>query len=457
MMGVPLPIFYLIGLVAFVAILFVGFKRPMYEVMTFSFLFIILVSGQFEMFWSSLLYPSTSSLFYAIFAFMVVAVIFDATRVVERIINLMLSVVGRFRGGAGYVSLLGSTFMASLSGTGPGNVAATGVFTIPTMKKAGYPAKLAATTEMSASMLGNIIPPSGIVLLTFGILEGISPGSISLSQWFVVAYAVGFWFFLQRWLTLWGMCKYYKVKPIANEDIPKFSKSLKIGWPALVLPALIFIPLFADAQFKDMIISRIGEDGAAAFSSSVLMFTPGLAGAYAIGIGKKAFFSGSETNIGQMITTLKGSLQKVVPIGVTIYMAYATSQVFAGMGMEQVVRDWFVSLGMTVPLMIVILPLFFMILGMVLPGSAQIAILGGAMIAAFGSLGGDPVLFAVLLPAMTGALEGMTPPLALGLFVAMGIAGSGFKETSKLALVWILLHVLLSMLLLTGLLPIVGL
>ncbi|WLR51038.1 TRAP transporter large permease subunit [Bacillus tianshenii] len=456
-MGIPLPMFYLAGLIVFVAVLFVGFKRPMYEVMSLAFFFIIIISGQFDLMWSSLLYPSTSSLFYAIFAFMVVAVLFDATKVVQRIINLMLAVVGKFRGGAGYVSLLGSTFMASLSGTGPGNVAATGVFTIPTMKKAGYPAPLAATTEMSASMLGNIIPPSGIVLLTFGILNEVQPGSITLSQWIVAAYGIGLWFFVQRWLTLWAFCKYYKVKPIAKTDIPSFQKSLRIGWPALILPALIFVPLLADAQFKDFITARIGSGGAEAFSSSVLMFTPGIAGAYAIGIGKKSFFTSSRSHLNQIVTVFKESLPKVVPIGVTIYMAYATSKVFAGMQMEQVVRDWFVSMGMTVPMMIVLLPLFFMVLGMVLPGSAQIAILGGAMIAAFGALGGDPVLFAIMLPAMTGALEGMTPPLALGLFVAMGIAGSGFKETSKLAVIWILLHVILSIILLTGLLPIFGL
>jgi len=126
MLGLPMAIWYLIFLLFFVAVLFVGFKRPIYEVMALAFVFIVVITGRFDLFWPSLLYPSTSSLFYAIFAFLVVAVIFDETKVVERIINLIMSVVGRFRGGAGYVALLASTFMASLSGSGPGNVATTG-------------------------------------------------------------------------------------------------------------------------------------------------------------------------------------------------------------------------------------------------------------------------------------------------------------------------------------------
>lgn len=456
MLGIPVPILYLAALLLFVAVLFVVFRRPMYEVMALSFVFIIVISGSYELFWESLIFPSTSSLFYAIFAFMVVAVIFDATKVVNSIIKLMLSIVGRFRGGAGYVALLGSTFMASLSGTGPGNVATTGVFTIPMMKRSNYPRALAATTEMSASMLGNIIPPSGIVILTFGILNNVYPDSISLSSWMVVAYGIGFWFFLQRWITLWALCRYYKVEPVQKEELPTFKRSLALGWPALILPALIFVPLLADSQFKDFIIGRIGEAGAGAYSSSVLMFTPALAGAYALGIGRKALPS-KRINFNNLFNMFSSSLLKVVPIGVTIYMAYAISQVFVGLQMDSVVRDWFVSFDLSVTALIIILPLFFMILGMVLPGSAQVAILGGAMIAVFGTLGGDPVILAALLPAMTGALEGMTPPLALGLYVAMGIAGSTFKETAKLAILWVILHVILSMILLTGILPILGL
>ncbi|MBX9973643.1 TRAP transporter large permease subunit [Cytobacillus firmus] len=456
MLGIPVPILYLVALLIFVAVLFIFFRRPMYEIMTLAFIFTVVISGSYELFWDSILFPASSTLFYAIFAFMVVAVIFDSTKVINNIIQLLLSVVGRFKGGGGYVALLGSTFMAALSGTGPGNVAATGVFTIPMMKRSNFPPALAATTEMSASMLGNIIPPSGIVILSFGILNDIYPESISLSSWMVVAYGIGIWFFLQRWVTLWALCKLYKVEPVPKEELPTFKKSFKKGWASLVLPAIIFIPLFIDSEFKDFIIGRIGEEGANAFSASVLMFTPGLAGAYAIAIGRKALPSG-RADLRNLLSMFSSSLLKVVPIGVTIYMAYATSQIFIGLGMETVVRDWFLSFGFSITALIIILPLFFMVLGMILPGSAQVAILGGAMISVFGAYGGDPVLLAAMLPAMTGALEGMTPPLALGLFVAMGIAGSSFKETTKMAIIWVVLHVILSMILIAGLLPILGL
>lgn len=452
----PAALWILLALLVFVAVFFVVFKRPMYEIMALTFVFIIAITGQWNKFLEYLLYPSTSSLFYVIFAFMVIAVLFDATNVVNRIVQIIISLVGRFRGGAGYVALLGSTFMASLSGTGPGNVATTGVFTIPMMKRTGFPPHFAATTEMSASMLGNIIPPAGIIVLTYGVLEKVSPGSITLSGWMVAAYSIGVWFFVQRWLTLYVLCRIYKVQPIPATEIPSFKKSLKSGWATLFIPIIIFLPLFLDAQAKDWLLGRLGESGSGAYSSSVLMFTPGLAGAYAVFIGRKSFAKRKEF-LSKMLSTFSGSLQQVVPIAVTIYFAYATSQAFSGIGAEKAIEEWFVSLGLSITLLIIIIPIFFMALGMVLPGTAQVAILGGAVIAAASALGGDPILFAALLPAMTGALEGMTPPLALGMYVAMGIANSDFTKTVKLSIIWVILHLILCMILLTGILPILGL
>ena len=204
----------------------------------------------------------------------------------------MLAVIGRLPGGAGYVALMASAFMASLSGTGPGNVAATGVFTIPMMKRTGYSPHFAATVEMSASMLGNIIPPSGIVILSFGIYHDVTGDDISLTTWMLAAYVIGLWFFLQRLITLFVLAKINNVQPVPQEEMPKFLPALKEGWSALLLPLVIFIPLFIDSQATDFLTGRLGEDGAAAFSDAVLMFTPAVAAAYAVWIGRKNFSSG---------------------------------------------------------------------------------------------------------------------------------------------------------------------
>ena len=66
---------------------------------------------------------------------------------------------GRIRGGAGQIALLSSAGLGMLSGSSVANVATTGTFTIPTMKKLGYTDDIAAATEASASSGGQIMPP----------------------------------------------------------------------------------------------------------------------------------------------------------------------------------------------------------------------------------------------------------------------------------------------------------
>lgn len=449
----PVELLILIGVFVLIAVLFLFAKRPIYEIMAVAFLFVVVVSGQWAHLWEYLVFPATNNLFYIIFAFLVVAAVFDATDAVNRIIKIMLAVIGKLPGGAGYVALMASTFMASLSGTGPGNVAATGVFTIPMMKHTGFKPHFAATTEMSASMLGNIIPPSGIVFLSFAIYQDVTGGDLSLSTWMLAAYIIGAWFFLQRLITLFVLAKINKVQPVPHNQIPRLGASLREGWSALLLPLIIFVPLFIDSQATNFLVSRLGEDGAEAFSSAVLMFTPAIAATYAFLIGRKNFSAGG-TGMKERYLVFANSMKSVVPISATIYFAYATSEAFGGMGVDDAIQEVFTALDIPLWLLIIVIPLFFAVLGMILPGSAQIAILGGAMISVFATLGGDPLILAALLPAMTGALEGMTPPLALGLYVAMGIADSRFDKTVQYALIWVGLHVLLSMVLLAGVLPI---
>lgn len=448
----PLELLLLLALIGLVVVLFIFVKRPIYEAIAAAFLFVVLVSGQWDQLWQFITYPATSSLFYIIFAFLLVAAVFDATDAVNRIIKILLSIIGRLPGGAGYVALMASTFMASLSGTGPGNVAASGVFTIPMMKRTGFSPHFAATTEMSSSMLGNIIPPSGIVFLSLAIYQETTGNTVAPSVWLLAAYIIGAWFFLQRLVTLFVLAKINKVEAVPRDQLPSLRTSLKEGWTALLLPLVIFIPLALDAVAGGLLELRLGEDGREAFSDSVLMFTPGLAAAYALLIGRKQFSRGV-AGAQELFKTLAGSLKTVVPVSATIYFAYALSEAFGSMGGDEAIEQWFVSLDLPLWVLYIVLPVFFAILGMVLPGSAQIAILGGAMIGVFGALGGDPLILAVLLPAMTGAMEGMTPPLALGLYVAVGIAKSDFAKTVKYAFIWVLPHLILSFLLLAGVLP----
>lgn len=451
--NIPIELMYLFVLLITIIVIFVIYKRPIYEAMFIGYVVMVAVLGQFDKFLYYLIKPSTNTLFYAIVAFLSLAFIFGQTNVVNTIIDFILALVGRFKGGAGYVSLFTSTFMAALSGTGPGNVAATGVFTIPAMIRTGFPRELAATIEMSASSLGPMIPPSGTILLAFTALDTLFPGKYQMSRFWMAVWGVGFWFIIQRFITLYLFCKKYNVNPVPKEEIPKIGETLKKGWKALLVPILIFLPLFLDFKFGDTIFkARLGEAGAKAFSSSVILFTPGVAAIYSLLISKDEIPGGLNPN--NIFQIFKKGISQITPVAATVYFAYSISNLLGDLNVGASLGEYIQSFNMTKLQFIIFFPIFTTFLGMILPGSSQIAIFGVGIIGALSAIGVNPILVAAMLPAITGALEGMTPPLALAMYAAMGIAGSNMKETSILALIWIFVHLIVAIAILAGILPI---
>ena len=450
---IPRELWWMLILLGVIIVSFVVLKRAIYEAMLTGFVVLTVLMGQTANLFHYLLKPSTNTLFYAIVAFLALAYVFGKTNVVHTIIQFMMALVGRLRGGAGYVALFSSTFMAALSGTGPGNVAATGVFTIPAMIRTGFSPALAATVEMSASSLGPMIPPSGTILLAFGILDVMFPGTYALSTFWLVVWGIGLWFIVQRLVLLFILCRADKVEPVPADEIPKLGETVRTGWKALLVPLIIFLPLLFDFLFKDTLITaRIGEAGAAALSSSIIQFTPGVAALYTLWIARNSLEGGFSPK--GLFRLFKEGAGQIIPVAATIYFAYCISELFGDANVGEALGDFIGSFRLTGWQIAVFIPLLTTFLGMFLPGSSQIAIFGAGLVGSMAAVGMSPLLAAAMLPAITGALEGMTPPLALAMYTAMGISGSGMKETSRYALIWVAGHLLIALLLLLGILPI---
>jgi TRAP-type C4-dicarboxylate transport system permease large subunit len=444
-------VFWLIALLVVILLVFVYYKRPIYEAMGVAYLFTIVETGRYDLFWSGLITPSSSSLFFIIAGFLAFAHILAKTGVVEKLISIILSVVGGLPGGAGYVALFGSSAMATMTGTAAGNVAAVGSMTIPTMIRSGFPRHLAATVEMASGAMGNQVGP-GFNLMCFAILNTIYPGRYGLSTFWLGLYSVFFWMILQRWVTMLVLCKYYKVGSVPRRDRPRLWDTLRRGWSTLLIPLFILGPLLFDASCKDFLVSRYGPAGARAFSSSILMMAAGVCTIYALLIGRHEIPGGP--NFKSVFNLFRDSITRVVPISVTIYFGYAIAVVFQGVEMNEAMRAWFLSFGFGPvgwALLVVIVTAF---LGMVLPGSSQVAILGPAIISTGAAVGINPFLVATVMPAFTGCMESIVPPHALAMWAAIGIARSKFWETCRLTFLWVGVHAALTVIILLGLLPV---
>src|SRR4030066_1115099 len=73
--------------------------------------------------------------------------------------DLAFSVTGWTKGGPAKAAVVSRCFFGMISGSSVANTVTTGAFTIPLMKKTGYPPHFAGAVEASASTMGQIMPP----------------------------------------------------------------------------------------------------------------------------------------------------------------------------------------------------------------------------------------------------------------------------------------------------------
>ena len=451
----PLAFSYLAILLAVVVVWFVLLKRPVYEAIFVSLIVLIAVTGTWGNIGEYIDKGLSTSLLYSMTAFVAMSIILTKTKIIDSCVAIILSILGRVPGGVGYASVVASSFMGALSGSGPGNVMATGTMTIPAMIKSGYPKELAANIESNASYLGNAIPPSSNILAAFAAFCGLYPEtSLSQGEFWIVLWGVALWFVLQRLLMVFGFCKYYKVKPLAKEDVPSLKETFKTGWQGLLLPVILLIPFLLDYFFKATFFTdRLGAAGAKAFSSALLIFIPGVVATISVLMckDKKAFTPHKIANM------FANGIKSIAPaVGVCV-IGYMIGALFNDLNVAEELKGYIVGANMSKLGLVLIVCVLTCFLGMVIPGSSLVATFGAVFIASFASVGINPVLGAAMLPSICGVMCGITPPLGLGMYAGMSLAGSEFGKTFKNNLWWVAAQFVIQIAILMGWLPIMGL
>lgn len=446
---------YLGLMLAIILTWFIFLKRPVYEAVLVSFFALVAITNKWGSVFGYLQSSLKTSLLYSMVVFVAMSILLSKTKILDGAIAIILSLLGRVPGGAGYVSVIASSFMGALSGSGPGNVMATGVMTIPAMKKSGFPAELAANIESTSSYLGNMIPPSSNIVAALGAFVALYPArEITTGQFWIVCWGCSLWFILQRLITVFVFCKYYKVKPMEREDIPSIKQTVKEGWQGLLLPIIILLPFVFDYLWKDTFFTaRLSAEGAKYFSSSLLYFIAGLAAIYGV-IAVKDKKQVSISNIAKMFGE---SIKSIAPAIGTCLFGYMIGALFTDLNVAEGLQLGIASFNMGKLGLCLIIPLITCFMGMVIPGSSLVVMFGPVFITLFAEVGVNPLLVAAMLPCICGVMCGITPPLALGMYAGMTLAESDFSKTVKNDLWWVAAQYLLEVVVLMGWLPILGL
>ena len=449
---------YLGIMLVVICIWFLAFKRPIYEAVLLAFVVLLAITGT----WSNVLVyineGLSTSLLYSMVAFVAMSILLTKTKIVDSCIAVVLSLIGRIKGGAGYTAVIASAFMGALSGSGPGNVMATGALTIPAMKRTGFPAELAANIESNASYLGNMIPPSSNIVAAMAAFTTFAAGAgiadVSQGQFWIVLWSISLWFIAQRLIMVWAFCKYYKVQPMKKEDLPSLKETFKKGWQALFLPLLIILPFVLDAIFADnFFVARLGADGAKYLSKSVLLFVPGISAIYAYLITKDK----STVTPNKIAKMMANGIKSIAPAIAVCVFGYMIGAMFEDLGVAESLGTLIATWNFSKFGMILMICAITCVMGMVVPGSSQVVIFGPVFITLLSGVGVNGLLAAAMLPCICGVMCGITPPLGLGMYAGMTIAESDFSKTFKNNLWWVAIQFIMQVVILMGWLPVFGL
>lgn len=449
---------YLGIMLAVICLWFLAFKRPVYEAVLLAFIVLLAVTGTWGNVLTYINKGLSESLLYSMVAFVAMSILLTKTKIVDSCIAIILSLIGRISGGAGYTAVIASSFMGALSGSGPGNVMATGSLTIPAMKRTGFPAELAANIESNASYLGNMIPPSSNIVAAMAAFTtfaaGVGIADVTQGQFWIVLWGVALWFVAQRLFMVWAFCKYYNVKPMSKEQLPNLKETFKAGWQALLLPVIILLPFILDAAFADnFFVARLGAQGAKYLSKSVLLFVAGISSLYAC-LAVKDKSTITPNKIAKMFA---GGVKSISPtIGVCVF-GYMIGAMFSDLGVAEKLGELMATWNFGKFGMVLSICAITCVMGMVVPGSSQVVIFGPVFITMLYGVGVNPLLAAAMLPCICGVMCGITPPLGLGMYAGMTIAESDFSKTFKNNLWWVAAQFILQVVILMGWLPILGL
>jgi len=150
--------------------------------------------------------------------------------------DLALSLLGRFKGGAAKAAVVSSGLTGLFSGSSIANVVTTGTFTIPLMKKVGYPGKIAAATEVAASTNGQLMPPimgaAAFIIAEYLGIDYLDVVKAAAVPAFVSYF--GLFYIAHLEASKLGM------KGLPKSDIPRFLTVLKSGFHYLI-PLIVLI------------------------------------------------------------------------------------------------------------------------------------------------------------------------------------------------------------------------
>lgn len=335
----------------------------------------------------------SNSTLMAVPLFIAMGLILEKSQMAERLLMSMNALMGSIRGGLAVSVVLVGAILAASTGIVSASVVMMSVIALPLMLKAGYDRGLASGTVAASGTLGQIIPPSIILIILGDVM------SVSVGELFMGAILPG--------LTLVGLYIVYIL--VISYIKPSTAPSVKSDEKVAI--SEIFKALLPPLMLMTAVLGSIFTGIASPTESAAF----GVLGALLLSLFNQSF----------SFTILWQSLLQTVSLSGMIFMiligATAFSLVFNELGGTDMVVEFFSDEVGDVWIFVAVSMLAIFVLGFFIDFIEISFIIVPILVPVMDAFGIDPIWFAVLI-ALNLQASFLTPPFGLALFFLKGAA-----------------------------------
>jgi len=391
--------------------------------------------------------------------FMLAGELMNRGGITIRLVEFSQALMGHLRGGLAHVNILSSILFAGLSGSAVADTSALGSTLIPAMEKNGYSRKFSAAITAASSVIGPIIPPSGIMIIYAYVmgesvaalfLAGIVPGVLVGVGLMVMVRLMADKYDLPKGERI--VNKNQTISPIENV-VSWLLLRLNLGWLLLMLADLVqwltkvrfeheysqwilFGGCLLIAHGLLMLLRRsvshdfrmVCKKAVAPLQAPIIIlggilkgvFTPTEASAVAVAYALfVSFFVLRTMKLKDLPTIFKKSAMGASTVLLLVGAAVAFKTVVSLSHAPETLAEYILGLSDDPLMLLFLINILLFVVGMFLDAGPAIIILGPILAPIFISLGVHPVHFVA------------TPPMGLVLFVASSVSGERVETISK--------------------------
>ncbi|WP_366656912.1 TRAP transporter fused permease subunit [Fodinicurvata sp. EGI_FJ10296] len=362
-----------------------------------------------------------------IFIFMIFAGLLKGTGGLDLLMKVAFTLAGRSRAGPAQASVIGSGFMGMLSGSTMANVASTGAFTIPLMKRFGFKSTFAGAVEAVASAGGQITPPKmGLAAFLIVGITGIPYVEVMAAAVFP---AIIYFAYLMAAVHIQAVRSNINAAGNAVDDM---SADLPLADISLGRAFLLYAhPVVGLVLLIWLLMAGLPASSAALYAVLAVI---------ALELIKRLVLNlsnpvaGLGTFAANILNGLASGARSGAQVAVVVAVISIMVEMLVATGFAQKLSYMMLEIagGNLVPLML-IAGLSCLVFGVGMPTSAAyilVALLGAPALVELGV----PLLAAHLFVFYLANMSAITPPVAVGCLIAANIAQAPFFRTAFIAM-----------------------